>query len=644
MLTGYPQGSDITIMNTMYHYPKKDQETGKWDKGAITLVAKDNQKGFKFTQTIENPDFEFFVAKEDVNIDHNLFFIEKDMVDKVTVPYVDLEKNIAEIVGATDFYYDNIKNGNRYANKMLHTHNRVFRSDMHIEDYYRLKFAQTYQNNITPITKAYLDIEADTIHMKGDFPEPGECPINAVTVIDDKTNSIYTFLLRNPNNPLIQKFEDELGPAFFEELKQLIIDNVGSMKQFVKYKLDKLKPQILFYDDEIKMLHDLFNMINVLQPDFVLAWNMSFDVPYIIQRIINLGYDPRDIICHPDFDRKECKYFIDERAKNEFAERCDLATISSYSVYLDQMIQFASRRKGQGVFPSYSLDSIGSLIAGCSKLSYKHITTDIAQLPYLDYKTFVMYNIVDVITQKCIEEVVEDIDYVFSKVIGNNTRYAKIHRQTVYLTNRATTHFDNEGFIIGNNVNKNNEKPPKFPGAFVADPVKLSDYPKQTVNRIPVSICDNADDFDYARLYPSMLQEFNMAPNTQVGMIHIEQQIHNKENRTHDEKYSRSGTFIENLASKNYLEFCTRWLKLGSYEDLYDDIIEYYTKIKTPIFMLRERTDQGLIIPIRRYHDGELIKPIFKTNPGTLIKPVTRYIPYNNKVMGDLRDVYNSNK
>ena len=61
---------------------------------------------------------------------------------------------------------------------------------------------------------------------------------------------------------------------------------------------------------------------------------MAFDIPYIYERIINLGYDPRDIMCHRDFEDqfKYAHYYIDKRAA-EFAERGDLYDISSYTVY-----------------------------------------------------------------------------------------------------------------------------------------------------------------------------------------------------------------------------------------------------------------------------------------------------------------------
>ena len=43
---------------------------------------------------------------------------------------------------------------------------------------------------------------------------------------------------------------------------------------------------------------------------------MAFDIPYIIQRIKNLGYKPEDIMTHPDFKFKNATYYIDERNKD----------------------------------------------------------------------------------------------------------------------------------------------------------------------------------------------------------------------------------------------------------------------------------------------------------------------------------------
>lgn len=600
MIKNYPEGSDITLFNTMYHFPKKDERTGKWDEGSIDLIYRDNITGTKYVQSIDNPDYEFYFAKENVQIDHNMLFIELDKVDKITVPYRDVEKAIAELTGNTEFYYENIKNGNRRDNNRLHTHPRVFNSDSNIEEHYRFRFDKMYTNNTFPVTKCYFDIEADTIDMAGDFPEMGECPINAVSVVNDSTNKIYVLLLRNENNPLIEEFEKSIGENLFVELKQFIQDQVGGWKNEIRYGLDKFTYEFLFYDEEINLIVDLFKVFNILKPDFVLAWNMGFDIPYIIERIKVLGYNPEDIMCHKDFKTKVAFYLKDDVDRKtgsfkEAAERGDYAKISSYSVFLDQMIQFASRRKGQSAFQSFKLDYIGEVITGVRKLDYHHITTSLAKLPYVDYKTFVFYNIMDTIVQKCIEVKTGDVDYIFNKCLLNNTRYSKGHRQTVYLVNRGLKEFNNDGFIMGNNNNRRNEKPPKFPGAFVADPRKTNDYSKKKIGGVPVNLYDNLDDYDYSSLYPSIMREFNIAPHTQIGRIMIEEIVYQNENPFNNEMYVRGGAFVEDLQSKNYLEFGHRWLHLAKYSDLYKDVIDYYTHVAMSSRSLKKFNEDGSI-------------------------------------------------
>lgn len=603
MFNKYREGSDLTIINTIYYYPKK-LDNGKWDKGSIDIIAKDNKTGQKILDHIVDPIYPFYFAKEPINT--NLLFIEKDKVELIEESYRDIKKKIAELTDNLELYYDNIKNKNARANEILHLHPRVFWSDTAIEDKYRFLFRQKFQNKgITPSVD-FFDIEVDGINIKGDFPEMGEAPINAVTLINPETKEIYTLLLRNEKNPLIKIFEEETKhQSLYNELKDFITMKVGGIEKAKSYELDDFQIKFLFYNeiDEIRLIQDLFILINTLQPDFLLAWNMAFDVPYIIQRCVNLGYDPRDIMCHPDFKEKVVRYYIDDEHLNEYAERGDKATISSYTVYLDQLIQFASKRKGQKVFPSYKLDTIGEAVVNVKKLDYSNITRNIAELPYKDYKTFVFYNIMDTIVQYCIEHKEKDMNYVLSSALANNTRYSKIHRQTAYLTNRVAQMAYDYGYIIGNNYNKINSKPSeKFDGAFVGDPLKLSDYSKKRINNIPVMIFDNLDDFDYRRLYPSVQQEFNISPNTQIGKIKLPYKVHDKEGHLPSESFNfnRSREFSEDFTSKDWLEFGSRWLHLATYSELLDDIEEY---IKNEIIYVRRYSKEGLIIPVRRLDD-----------------------------------------
>ena len=73
-----------------------------------------------------------------------------------------------------------------------------------------------------------------------------------------------------------------------------------------------------------------------------------------------------------------------------------------------------------------------------------------------------------------------------------------------------------------------------------------------------------------------------MAPNTMYGKICLPDQLDSKENRFNNEYYNRSVWMIEDLVCGDRLNFCNRYLALANYEEMYNDIIEYFTKIKNP--------------------------------------------------------------
>ena len=609
MIKGRQPGSNITIMNTLFW---RGVDSNNKLRDYLSLVYKDYDTGLKYVEEIIDPDYEYYMANPDSRVNYNRLFIPESEATAIVVPYKDLEKDIANRVGLKDFFYDNVKNGNRSENRKLHLHYDVFNSDMNIEDHYMHRFSRNYKNEAGNITKAFFDIESDTISMLGDFPQPGECPINAISLILQEQKHIYVFLLRKKSNPQIAEFEKEVkSGSIYSELNEFIIQAVGGPKVAEKYKIG-FNYNFLFYDeeDEINLIKDLFNAINVFKPDFALAWNMGFDVPYIIARIERLGYKPEDIMCSNDFNNKIARYYVDERNKSDFAERGDFAQIASYTTFLDQMIHFASRRKGQSKFISFTLDYIGEAIAKVKKLDYKHITTNIAELPYKDYKTFVFYNIMDTIVQYCIEVVTGDIDYVFTKSNINCTRYCKAHRQTVYLTNRVTKDIRKDGFIIGNNCNKFNPKPTvKFPGAFVADPEQLSPYPKLMIAGRIINCCDNAIDLDYASLYPSLIREYNIAPNTQIGKLIITdiKFTHMESVRSNN---SVEGAFMEDIQSQVWLEFGSRWFNLADFITLCKEIEWFFTNVANPIYGLRLYDRNGRINPMTEVKMGLIETPM----------------------------------
>ena len=80
---------------------------------------------------------------------------------------------------------------------------------------------------------------------------------------------------------------------------------------------------------------------------------------------------------------------------------------------------------------------------------------------------------------------------------------------------------------------------------------------------------------EYKSLYPSIILENNIAPNTQIGRIIIDEKVYENENAYMNEKYSRGGEFIENLVTDNPIEFCKRWLHLAGFKEFMQDYYEY---------------------------------------------------------------------
>lgn len=506
LLKKYPEGSDITVMNMNYRYAHKNDD-GSRSPDTMTIVIKDNTNGKKDHITIKNPKYRFGVIENKAlytnknGEEYNLLFVDEKDVKYMEVPYNQITKVIAQITGKEGYYNDAISVGDRDALRKLHKEPSIMNSDQDIEDHYRVEFAKLYKNSIEKLHKSYYDIEVDIKNISGDFVQPGEAPINAISFLDDVYNKVHTFLLRQPENPLIEQMEKlyKSGVINQEYISNFIKESVGGYKKWIRLGLEHTEYNLYWFDDEITMLVAFFSLVHKYDPDFIEGWNSSdFDLRYILARIEALGMDPVEVVCDYNWpEDKYIKHYVDMNHKNEFAERGDYTFISGNTVWMDQMIQYCSRRKAKmGSMGSTKLDVIAENVAGIHKLDYSHITTDIAKLPYLDYITFVLYNIMDVICQKGIENKTNDLEYIFSKCIINNTSYRKGHRQTVYLINRFTKEWDGLNYIIGNNCNKWNSKPEKFAGALVGKPENTSAYSKIHVNGIPILVCDNLVDFD----------------------------------------------------------------------------------------------------------------------------------------------------
>ena len=584
-ILGNFDASNKLLLNVYYARPNRD--LGLPD--VCTVVYKDTSTKEKLMMEIEKPLLRMYVVKNQyLNTSFYPEFVAKDRCDEWLIPYNEVLSQIAKLAGPS--YGPLVKwckeTGNYYSLNKLHHYPGVLGTDFPYENYFRIEWMLHYaQPGIDEsITKAYMDIEVDTIDIKG-MPQEGECPINAITLVDGETKSCFTFLLRNPENPQIETFEQGID-HFIGELHAAFDESYG-----------ELKYRIYMFDDEIDLLKQYFRLVNTLKRDFILIWNLPFDIPYIMNRLKFLGYDPAEIMCHPDFKYPYC-WFRKDRRNFDFKTKKDIFRCASYTIFQDQMINYAKVRKGQAEIPSLRLNAIGLKELNDEKLDYSD-EANIKTLPYVDYKKFVMYNIKDVLLQYGIENKTHDLETIFQRAYDNATDYDSIFSQTIFLKNRVfLDYYRNLNLIKGNNVNikydsKRDDEAAQdddlqeyeldedgepdwsrpimhgFEGALVGNPLNNDRVGDYLYGRPSKFVFSYVIDFDFSSLYPSIIISNNIGQNPLVGKVVLKTDDWKHINQDPTNVYfDPAKDLFDDWCTKDYSHTGNKWFNLPKFEDV----------------------------------------------------------------------------
>lgn len=588
---------DAMFVNALYHKPSREYE---WED-MLEVVYKDLSTGEKYVHSVLNPTMDVYFTKPDYTKPFYQEAVPIEGTTKVALPYKDIEMAIAEIAGGNypQILRENNRNRNRGANREIHKYPGVYGSDYDIEQWVRIQWLLNLNNDKPKeIDCLFLDIEADVRGMDR-FVEPGERPVNAITVIDEKEMRSFTFLLRNEKNPLIQEFEDKID-TFIHTLHEMFDDTYG-----------KLEYHIRMYDekDELEMLTDLFRLINTLKRDFCLIWNMDFDIPYLRERIIALGGDPNMIMTHPDFKRRVAWY---KKSNADVVQARDSRFVcSSYTAFECQMTIYSGMRKGQSELRSTALTAVGQAEIGDEKIDYSE-TSDIGELPYVDYWTFVLYGIKDVLLQMGIKKKTGDIENLYTRCYANTISYEKAFKQTKFIEDRGYVEYFHQGLIIGNNLNMDytipydkrremeadeKDEDESFSGGLVADPL-LNGYHGIKIFGSPSRhIYNNVVDFDFSSMYPFIIITFNISRSSMVGKLIIDTDIEGaiKYAQELEDQSDKGRIFIEDYLTDSIASFGKKWFNLPDTKNV---INLFEDKFKKKISSRRFTINEDLVVDV----------------------------------------------
>ena len=604
-------------------YVKANKRKGH--KDYLYIIWKEISTGQKHLSIVEEPLMEIYFEKPEFrDHEYNINYQHIENLDKVVIKYRDIIYAIAEDMGDEGKRRLNnyFTTGNYQGLKEFLMYPYVFGADYDIRAWYRHQWLLSFDNDKSkPITKGYADIEVDGLESVG-LPTPVFNPIDLVTVIDTQTKESYTFALigvecqekdmTNMNEKEKAK-ELERRALYKKRLEQQEhwSTHIDELEEEAKKMFAENYPgfhfNFYFYKDERKMLVHLFQLINTLKLDFIGFWNISFDIPYIIERLQVLGLDPAEVMCPKDFPVKEC-YFKKDEHNFDIKNKSDFFHITSYTVFYDQMITYAAIRKSSSELRSYKLTYIAEHEISDSKLNYEE-DGNIKTVSYNNYLRYVLYNIKDVLLQVGIENRTSDIETYYITSYKNMTPYDSEFKQTIKLRNIQYRSFYSQSLIPGENVNAlynkgkddvqyeddegnivldipiDSDKKSKFEGALVGNPLLIDNFGSEMYGHKTNSIFEYSIDMDMSAFYPSTIRVMNIDGSTLIFKMIIDPEqydvrggdipfngitdVQMVETNGDSFKDDIGKEVFDNLQTKNYLFSGNKWMNLPSVDDIY---------------------------------------------------------------------------
>ena len=308
------------------------------------------------------------------------------------------------------------------------------------------------------INIATIDIE---VASDAGFPEPEEAahPVTAIAISNNQTNVYYVWGLGEYDTTIADKGRE-----------------------------------VVYYhaEDEQDLLIKFLDWWERNCPDILTGWNSRlFDIPYLVNRIRRVVSD--------NMTKKFSPWgMIRERTKRtEYGSEIayDFDGVAQLD-YLEVLQKFTLNTLGRQ--ESYKLDHIAHVVLGEEKLSYEE-HGNLHTLYREDHQKFIDYNIQDVYLVEALDEKLGLFSLLFTMAYQAKTTYGA----TLGTTQIWDTVIYNE--LLKENVVIPAEPPiqhdlPKIIGGYVKEPF--------------VGAHDWVVSFDLNSLYPNIIVQYNMSPET----------------------------------------------------------------------------------------------------------------------------------
>jgi DNA polymerase elongation subunit (family B) len=308
--------------------------------------------------------------------------------------------------------------------------------------------------DFSKIKVATIDIECESEH---GFPKPNNAveKINAITV--DFNGWIYVFGLGEFN----------LAESSYD----------GKLRQFK-------------FNTEEELLDSFLSTWELESPDIITGWNVRFfDIPYIVNRI-------REVLGEQSIKRLSPWRIIKERSivkmnrENQTYELVGIATLDYYELY--QTFTYTNQE-------SYRLDHIAFVELGEKKLSYDEYDS-MSSFYKNDFQKFIEYNVKDVELVIKLEDKMKLLELAISLAYTAKVNFSDVFGQVRMWDCIIYQYLMEHNVVIPPKTSS--KKDTQYAGAYVKEPI--------------VGMHDWVVSFDLNSLYPHLIMQYNISPETKI--------------------------------------------------------------------------------------------------------------------------------
>jgi len=232
-------------------------------------------------------------------------------------------------------------------------------------------------------------------------------------------------------------------------------------------------------------------------PDIITGWNVEFfDMPYMLNRI-------KRILGEGAAQRLSPFGILSERTIELMGREQVIPIIVGVTI-LDYMQLY--RKFSFTMQESYKLDHIANVELGDRKVDYDTLGYDTLDQFYLgDYQKFIEYNVKDTLLVERLEEKLKFIEQVFAIAYDGKVNYLDTFTSVRMWDIIIHNYLLNNGIVVPMFDPNQRDKDKQIVGAYVKDP-------HVGMHKWVVS-------FDLNSLYPHLIMQYNISPETFRGQI-----------------------------------------------------------------------------------------------------------------------------